>query len=100
MDKWCSNRLTVIGPKGDVRRFLQSRWEQRLHGRHSELMENSPRRFVCLFESDEPPLDCLRRLSRCWPQLVFLLDWEVDSERLKGLAKSNAGRVEHWETTY
>ncbi len=90
MDKRCNNRLTVLRPKGDLQRFLRSKWDRRLHARHGEWMENSPRRFVCLFETDEPFLEDLRRLSRHWPNLAFLLDCEVEAERVKGLAKASA----------
>ncbi len=100
MHRWCSNRLTVLGPQAELQRFLGSKWERRLHPRHGEWMENSPGRFVCLFDTDEPCLEGLRRLSGRWPNLVFLLDYEIDSERMRGLAKAEAGRLEHWSTTY
>ncbi len=61
---------------------------------------NSPRRFVCLVEADERPLQAVRRLSSRWFNLAFLLDYEVESERMKGLAKAQGGRLEHWETGY
>ncbi len=100
MDKRCCNRLTVLGPTPELGRFLKSKWDRRLHARHVEWMENSPSRFVCLFETGEPPLEHLRKQSEWWRSLMFLLDYEVESERKKGLAKANAGRLEHWETTY
>jgi hypothetical protein len=100
MDKWCSNRLTGLGPKADLQRFLKSKWDKRLGARHGEWLENSSRRFVCVFDTDECPLEALRRLCGRWPKLVFLLDYEVECERLKGLAKADLGRLEHWETRY
>ena len=94
MDKWCNNRLTVLGPKPDLQRFLKSKWDRQVHARHGEWLENFPRRFVCQFETDEPPLKELRGLSRRWRRLVFLLDYEVESERQKGLAKAKVGRLD------
>ncbi len=90
----------MLGAKADLQRFLKTKWDRRLHARHGEWMENSPRRFVCQFEADEPPLEHLRKHSGRWTSLVFLLDYEVEAERVKGLAKASAGRVEHWETAY
>ncbi len=100
MDKWCNNRLTVIGPKASLQRFLKSNWDQRLPARYTELMENSPQRFACHFETEELPLEALRRLSGHWVKLLLLLDYEVEAERTKGLAKASTGRLEHWETRY
>ncbi len=100
MDNHCNNRLTVIGSKQAVPRFLRSGWERRLRGRYFEWMENLPRRVVCLFETDEPPLESLRRLSRRWPQLVFLLDWEWEDRHFKGLVNAEAGLLHSSQTEY
>jgi hypothetical protein len=57
------------------------------------MMENLRRRYVFVFETDEQPLETLRNLSRRWPGLVFLLDYEIESKRTKGLLKAHAGRI-------
>lgn len=100
MNNWCSNRLTVIGPKAQLQRFRRTRWHIPLDSRHEELLENSPGRFACQFETDTPPLEPLRRLSRRWLKLVFLLDFEVEAERSKGLAKAKGGALEKYRLTY
>lgn len=100
MQKECRNRLTVLGSREAVQRFLGRGWEKRLGGRHFELMENLPRRFVCLFETDEPPLEPIRRLSRRRPELVLLLDYEVERQRIKGLAKVQGGKLVHHQFDY
>ncbi len=100
MDKWCSNRLTVLGTKGQLQRFLESHWERHLHARHSELVENSPRRFVGVFETDAPPIAALRTLSRRWPGLIALLEHETQSERVKGLARIENGQIQHCQISY
>ncbi len=64
MDKWCNNRLTVLGPKRQVQQFVNSNWGRRLHARHGEMTENFPRRFVCVFDTNKPSLAALRALSR------------------------------------
>jgi len=83
-----------------VQRFLKSNWDQRLQARHGELLENSPGRFVCLFETDEPPLKSLRGLSRRFPRLILLVDHESQTERVTGLAKIQDGEVQHFEISY
>jgi len=100
MEKRCLNRLTVIGSNEAVQRFFRSDWQRRFHGRHFELLETLPRRFGCLFETDEPPMESIRRLSRRRPELVLILDYEVESQRIKGLAKAQAGRIAHCELEY
>ena len=92
------NRLTVLGPKRDVRRFQNSAWKKSLHARYSDPLQLSPCRFVCQFETESNPLTALQRLSRSYPGLVFLLDYETT--RCKGLAKAKAGELEHCEIGY
>jgi hypothetical protein len=100
MAKLCHDRLVVLGSQAQVQRFQASNWNQALRAWHGELLENSPRRFACQFDTEGSPLEPLRRLSRRWPQLVLLLDYEMEPKRIKGLAKARAGQLEHWETNY
>ena len=96
----CECRLTVLGIKRDVRRFQASAWEKSLRVRYSDPLELSPCRFVCQFETGQPDLLRLRRLSKSHPGLVLLLDFEVFPGRIKGLAKAKAGELEHCEISY
>ena len=100
MDTWSNNRLTVLGPKAQLGRFLKGKWQQRLSARHGEWMENFPCRCVSIFETDEPPLESLQSLSRRWLRLTFLLDYEVEAERIKGLAKAKGGKLTHYRVTH
>jgi hypothetical protein len=100
MDNWSDNRLTVIGARRLVQRFQQSTWAKALGANHCELLENSPRRFSCQFEAGNPPPESLMRLSRHWPTLTFLLDYEVPAKRVKGLAKAKAGELVDHRLTY
>jgi hypothetical protein len=95
-----SNRLTVIGSQTQVQRFQKSNWDRHLHARYCELAENSPTRFACQFKTERFPLASLRSLSRRFSKLVFLLDCESEENRIKGLAKAEAGELEHWEVNY
>ncbi len=94
----CQNRLTVIGSRRDVLKFRNSTWETFLRARYLEPLELSPRRFVCQFETDQPDLQRMQILSRRWPGLVLLLDFEV--RRIKGLAKLKAGTLEYHVVSY
>ena len=96
----CNNRLTVLGSRAQVQRFQKSHWDRRLRARHCELLENSDRRFACQFETEALPVQSLQRLSRAWPGLTLLLDYEVEESRIKGLAKAKAGQLEHYEISY
>lgn len=94
----CECRLTVLGSQRDTQAFRNSAWDAILRLRHPELVETSPCRFVCQFETEAPALHRLQRLSKLHPQLVLLLDYEA--HRLKGLAKAKAGALEHCEVGY
>jgi hypothetical protein len=67
---------------------------QTLHTRHGGLLENSPQRLACQFETERSPLEPLRRLSRSWPRLTFLLSYEEETKRIMGLAKAKAADPE------
>jgi nuclear transport factor 2 (NTF2) superfamily protein len=95
-----SNRLTVIGSKTQVQRFQKNNWDRHLRARYCELAENSPTRFACQFKTERFPLESLRRLSGRWQKLILLLDFESEENRIKGLAKAEAGDLEHWEVNY
>ena len=94
----CECRLTVLGPKRDVQRFQNSAWPKVLGARYLEPLQFSPCRYVCQFETSDHPSHPLQQLSRRWPRLVFLLDYEMP--RLKGLAKAKASELEHCEIGY
>jgi len=96
-----TNRLTVVGPTSDLKQFDRNvEWTADLGARHVELLENSADRHSWQFESDEPPLKFLKTLSRRWPLLTFLLDYEWEEKRIKGLAKAKAGRPRNWSVIY
>jgi hypothetical protein len=75
----------VIGSKREVRQFQNSAWEKTLRVRYLEPLEFSPRRFSCQFETDPHDLRQLQALSRRWPGLVLLLDFEQRQRRFKGI---------------
>ena len=96
----CIIRLTVVGAKAQVRRFQKSNWNRQLKARHGDLLENSLVRVAWQFDSTGSLLEPLRRLSRRWPKLVLLLDHEEEGQRIKGLAKAQAGRMAHCQIEY
>jgi hypothetical protein len=98
--RWTSNRLSVFGSKRQVLLFRGSNWDEHLHAQYVELMENSPMRLVCEFKTDGPPLEPLRKLSLLWTRLVFVLDYELEKRRIKGLAKAINGELEHHQLRY
>jgi hypothetical protein len=85
------NRLTVVGEPRPLRHFRNHDWLPVFAGGHWELLELSPDRFACQFETVTDPLPALQRLSRSHPELVFLLAYET--ARCQGLAKAKAGRL-------
>ena len=97
---WSQNRLVVVGPTQALDRFKASQWQAMMRTRHAELLETSVSRFACQFETDAPPIAPLQDLSCRWPELVFLFDYEVESNRTKGVAKAKTGKLDHWSVRY
>lgn len=100
MDNWWQNWFTVLGSVEQLRRFRKTNWKTRLQARHLELLENSPRRIAWQFDSTGPRVEPLRVLSRRWPRIIFLLDYEAEDQRIKGLAKAQAGRIAFCQFEY
>ena len=100
MRNHCDNRLTVIGSKRDIQRFQNSEWQKTLRVLYPEPLQFSPCRFVCQFETTVHHVERLQTLSRRWPGLVLLLDFEIVQSRIKGVAKARAGDLEHCEIGY
>jgi hypothetical protein len=91
MDAYCQSRLTVVGSAKDLKRFYREEpWMAQ--ARHIELLEHSPERHAWQFETDVPPVPLLRAMSREWAGLVFLLDYDCESERVKGLGNGRPSR--------
>jgi len=97
----CNNRLTIIGPKADLKGCTEPSWEVAVQAKHIELLEASPKRMAWQFETEaKPPLHWLPEVSWRWPRLTFLLDYENEQARFKGLAKAKGGAVEHYRINY
>jgi hypothetical protein len=100
MESW-KCRLTLVDFKGSAAMFTGNRgWIKTLGARHIEWLELAAERHACQFETELPPVERLRRVSRRWPQLTLLLDYEDETHRIKGVAKAKAGHVEHCEFVY
>ena len=100
MPLW-NNYLTIVGPRATVDRFdKDDTWERILGARHIEWLELSPKRRRREFKTSGRVLVELQKLSRLWTPLVFLLDYEWEPKRIKGLAKVKAGDIESCEISY
>ena len=101
MEDYSQNRLTIVGPARDLIRFFRDeRWMQAGGVRHIDLLEHSPNRHAWQFDTDAPPLPFLRSISRQWTSLTFLLDYDCEDQRLKGLVKARNGTLRHYRVGY
>ena len=98
--EYICNRLLVVGSKRLVKQFTRSRWERILVAKHIEIIENSPGRYINQFDTAAPLVEPLRVLSRRWKKLVFLLAWEWEDKRLKGVVKAKAGLFDSCRVEY
>ena len=95
------NRLTIIGPEKRLNRFYKDeQWLAVAGARHLELLEHARERHAWQFETIPQPPVYLRVLSRQWPGLTFLLDYDCEVQRLKGLVKAKNGRMSHCRVSY
>jgi hypothetical protein len=98
---WCNNRLIVIGPAKGIQQFDgRVSLKSKLRARFIEILELSDSRQAWEFETDDPPILALNRLSERWHFLTFLLDYEVEAKRVKGLVKAKAGKLTRYRITY
>ncbi len=100
---WCQNRLFIVGPAGELRSFNRHvNWKDSPGMAHVELLEQSPGRHAWQFETDHPTLllQWLKRLSCGWPCLVFLLDYDQEDQKIKGLVKAKGGKLRHYRFSY
>ena len=96
MKAYCKCRLTIVGPARDLARFFaQNEWRPETGILHVELMEKSCFRHIWQFDGAEPPLQFITGLSEKWPFLTFLLDYDREDKRIKGLAKAVRGLLQH-----
>jgi hypothetical protein len=98
-ERWI-NRLTVFAPQRELRRFLRSPWDRSLSGRFWELQENMRTRVGWQFETQSSPIPSMEALSRRWPKVVLVLQWENETKRRIGLAKARAGHLEQFEVRF
>ena len=94
-----NNRLMVFGSELAVKAFEESNWLSRLRGKHPELYERRKSRAVWWFETETLP-PRLGQISADWPDLIFLLEYENETKRLKGLVKADARAIDRCEFSY
>ena len=97
----CNSRLIVVGRANDLKRFdRKSDWVREAGARYVELLESSPERHAWQFETDEPPLKFLKTISARWSSQTFLLDYDQEEQRIKGLVKAKGGKLRHHRVKY
>lgn len=96
----CANRLLIVGPARTLKRFNRTRWETEVRARYLDILECSKTRLSFQFETAKAPLAYLRKTSREWWSLTFLLDYEIEAQCLKGLAKARRGELESCLVSY
>ena len=90
----CHNRLLLVGPARELKRFERSDWESQARARYLDVLECSATRLSFQFETTTVPTRYLTNASRNWPKLTFLIDYEIEELGLKGLAKAHRGALE------
>jgi hypothetical protein len=100
MLEWSSSRLTVLGPAADVEKFQSIDWLRILEASRIQELEFSEGLYICLIEFSSVPIKELQTLSKRWRSLIFLLDYHLESERIKGLAKAQAGQINYCQFQY
>lgn len=100
MGERCLCRLLVVGELSTLQRFQRSKWIEQIGAKFVEPLEWSPGRFASQFETNSPPTKKMKAISLTHPKLAFLLDYEIEEKRVKGLAKVISGQSEHFTVNY
>jgi hypothetical protein len=101
MSRLIDVRLTVVGEENSLSRFERSGWTESLKARHIELFEHSRSRCVWWYQTQATsPFDRLASVSSRRARLVFLMDYEDQFGRVKGLARAKAGKIDHCQLAY
>jgi hypothetical protein len=101
MSEQCICRLLIVGDEALLPGEAKIRaWIKKADGLYLELLEYDSERMAFQFETQGPPLRWLTSISRRHPSLTFLLDYDREERRSKGLAKAVRGQVEHFQVSY
>jgi hypothetical protein len=101
MENLTNNRLTILGRAKMLEAFEPKNWLKLLGGKHRELYSCPKTRDEWWFSTEgEAPLKALTQLSRTWPHLIFLLEFDNEQRRVKGLAKLKNRKVELCQLVY
>jgi hypothetical protein len=93
----CQCRLLVLGSRKDLRAWLRREpWPDSFQEVEPLELEATRRSFQ--FTTTDPPVPWLRRRSRTWPTLTFVLDY--DTGTAKGLALLRGGHARHRRLVY
>jgi hypothetical protein len=86
MKDYCQQRLLVVGSVRDVKVFDRS---AELPGATDiALLEHTPTRLAWQFVMARPVLPLVRRLSRRWSRLTFVLNYDCEDHHLAGLIRA------------
>jgi hypothetical protein len=96
----CHNRLLLIGPARELKRFDRSAWKTKARARYIDILECSATRLAFQFETTKAPTQYIKAASLNWPKLIFLLDYEIEEWCIKGLAKARRGELESCIVNY
>ena len=89
-------RLTVLGPAKSLRALTARRVLRRFKARFPELLEHSKTRIAWQFETASSLLLIeVKALSRANPALTFLIEYEQEERRTKGLGICKRGKLSH-----
>jgi hypothetical protein len=101
MNDYCQHRLLVVGPASDLKALdRDADWTGIPGATDIVLQQHSPTRRVWQFVTEAPALKSLRVISRRWPGLLFLLNYDCEDCRLVGLVRAKNGRLRHHRFKY
>jgi hypothetical protein len=91
---YCTHRLLIAGPKHELKQFeRKADWSDIPGASDIALLDRSARRVVWVFVTEVPALSPVRLMSRRWPALLFLLNYDCEDCHLVGLVRAKNGRL-------
>ena len=85
----------LVNESLDFTDWEETHWGCKWGACNSQIVDEWDERLIYTFETPwSPPLEFIEQVSKEWPTLIFVLEYEESGNGFKGLARAEAGKLE------